>query len=71
MRQEPARHSTRKSLSLTITARSDDGSPNCCAKNFDVVTYQWQGSKFVQQSYKRVPAPPQSIEGDDKPRSLR
>ncbi len=46
-----------KSLSLTITARSDDGSPNCCAKNFDVVTYQWQGSKFVQQSYKRVPAP--------------
>jgi hypothetical protein len=60
-----------KSLSLTITARSDDGSPNCCAKNFDVVTYQWQGTKFVQQNYKRVPALPQRIDGDDKPRSLR
>jgi len=29
-----------KSLTLTITGRSDDGSPNCCAKSFDVVTYQ-------------------------------
>jgi len=48
----------KKSLTLTITGRSDDGSPNCCAKSFDVVTYQWQGDKFVQQSYKRVPAPP-------------
>ena len=47
----------KKSLTLKITGRSDDDSPNCCAKNFDVVTYQWQGSRFVKQGYKRVPAP--------------
>jgi|SRR5450631_40605 len=57
-----------KSLTLTITGRSDDGSPNCCAKNFDVVTYQWQEGQFVQGSYKRVPAPPaQRVGGDPKP----
>lgn len=43
------------SLTLTVTARSDDGSPNCCAQNFDVVTYRWLGDKFVQQNYTRVP----------------
>ena len=47
----------KKSLTLKITGRSDDDSPNCCARNFDVVKYQWQGSRFVQKSYKRVPAP--------------
>jgi len=61
-----------KSLTLIITGRSNDDSPNCCAKNFDVVTYHWQGSRFVQQSYKRIPAPaPQRVRGGDKPRSLR
>ena len=47
----------KKSLTLKITGRSDDDSPNCCAKNFDVVTYQWRGNRFVQQSYNRLPAP--------------
>lgn len=47
----------KKSFTLKITGRSNDDSPNCCAKDFDLVTYRWQGSKFVQQSYKRVPAP--------------
>jgi len=46
------------SHTLTITGRSDDDSPNCCAKNFDVVTMQWQGSKFAQNTYRRIPAPP-------------
>jgi hypothetical protein len=46
-----------KGPTLTITGRSDDGSPNCCAMTFDVVTYQWQEDKFVQQSYRRVRAP--------------
>jgi hypothetical protein len=46
-----------KSLTLTITGRSDDQSPNCCAQNFDVVTYRWQGSEFEQASYERLPAP--------------
>jgi hypothetical protein len=46
-----------KSQTLTVTGRSDDGSPHCCARNLDVVTYRWQGSKFVQGQYKRVPAP--------------
>jgi hypothetical protein len=46
------------SLLLTIIGRSNDGSPNCCAKNLDLVTYRWQGPKFVQEQYKRVPAPP-------------
>jgi hypothetical protein len=41
---------------LTIVGRSNDGSANCCPEFFDVVTYQWQGNKFVQQSYRRVPA---------------
>jgi hypothetical protein len=57
-----------KSLTLTITGRSDDGSPNCCPKSFDVVTYRWQEGHFEQRSYKRVPAPStQSVEGDTKP----
>jgi hypothetical protein len=60
-----------KALNLTITGRSDDGSPNCCAKSFDVVTYRWQGTKFVQQGYKRVPAPPPQRIGDDAPPSRR
>lgn len=51
-----------KSLILTVTGRSDDGSPNCCAKNFEVVTYRWGRSKFVQKEYKRVAAP--TPEGD-------
>jgi hypothetical protein len=46
-----------KSLTLTITGRSDDGSPNCCARNLDLVTYRWQGTEFNQASYERVPAP--------------
>jgi len=45
------------SLTLTITTRSDDGSPSCCAQNLDVVTYGWQGTEFRQTSYRRVPAP--------------
>jgi len=58
-------------LTLTIVGRSDDGSPNCCAKNFDVATYRWQGTKFVQQEYKRVSAPlPQRL-GDGEPPALR
>jgi hypothetical protein len=46
-----------KSRTLKITGRSEDDSPNCCARNLDVVTYRWEMTKFVQQSYKRVPAP--------------
>lgn len=46
-----------RSLTLTITTRSDDGSPSCCAQNLDVVTYGWQGTEFRQTSYRRVPAP--------------
>jgi hypothetical protein len=46
-----------KSLILTITGRSDDGSPNCCAENFDVVSYRWEQDKFVQIGYKRILAP--------------
>lgn len=42
---------------LTITGRSNDGSPNCCAENFDVVIYKWETDKFVQQEYKRMKAP--------------
>ena len=61
----------KKSLTLTITGRSDDGSPNCCANNFDVVTYQWQQSQFVQRSYKLVPAPPAERIGNDKPPSAQ
>jgi hypothetical protein len=45
------------SLTLTITGRSDDGSPHCCAENVDVVSYRWQQQKFIQIGYKRVPAP--------------
>jgi len=46
-----------KRLALTITGRSDDGSPNCCAMNFDIVTYEFREDKFVQRCYKRVRAP--------------
>jgi hypothetical protein len=46
-----------KSRTLRITGRSDDGSPNCCAKSFDAVTYQWQGDRFVQRDFMQVPAP--------------
>jgi hypothetical protein len=46
-----------KSLTLTITGRSDDQSPNCCAQNLDVVTYQWEANEFRQTTYQRVPAP--------------
>ena len=60
-----------KSLTLTITGRSDDGSPNCCAKSFDVVTYGWQRRKFVQRGYERVPAPPPQRIGDGKPTALQ
>jgi hypothetical protein len=43
---------------LTITGRSNEESPHCCAKSLDVVAYRWQGQEFVQSSYKRVPVPP-------------
>ncbi len=46
-----------KSLTLTITGRSDDGSPTCCVRNLDVVAYRWQETEFKQASYERVPAP--------------
>jgi hypothetical protein len=46
------------SLRLTIIGRSNDGSSNCCAKSLDLVAYRWRGRKFVQEQYKRVPAPP-------------
>ncbi len=46
-----------RAFTLTVTGRSDDGSPACCARNLDVVTYQWQGSEFKQASYERVPVP--------------
>jgi hypothetical protein len=45
-----------KTRTLKITGRTQDDSPNCCARNLDVVTYQWGKNKFVQQSYKRIPA---------------
>jgi hypothetical protein len=48
-----------KPIILTITGRSDDGSGHCCPKSLDVVTYHWQGTKFVRQDYKRVPVPEQ------------
>ena len=47
-----------KSLTLTITARTDDRSPNCCAKNLDVVRYEWRGNRFVRRTFERIPAPP-------------
>ena len=53
-----------KSLILTIIGRTDDDSPNCCAKNLDVVRYQWNGSRFTRRSFKRVAAPPADTIGD-------
>jgi len=47
----------KKSRVLSIIGRSDDGSPNCCAQNFDVVEFRWQGQKFIRQRFKRIPAP--------------
>ncbi len=46
-----------KRLTLTIVGRSDDDSADCCPKNLDVVTYRWQERAFVQDQFKRIPAP--------------
>jgi hypothetical protein len=46
-----------RALALTVTGRSDDGSPACCARSLDVVTYQWRGNEFKQASYERIPVP--------------
>ena len=42
---------------LTVTGRSNDGSPHCCPKNVDVVTYAWTPKGFVQTGRRVVPAP--------------
>lgn len=43
-------------LKLTIVGRYyDPEDAECCPKNFEVVTYGWQGHKFVQSSYERKP----------------
>jgi len=60
-----------KSLVLTVTGRSDDGSPNCCAEFFDVVTYAWAGSRFEQQGFTRVSAPPPRRIEDEMPQTVR
>ena len=59
-----------ESLTLTITGRSDDHSANCCPTSFDVVTYRWQGTKFVQTNFTRVPAPPRDRTDSDKAPSV-
>ena len=56
-----------KSLTLTVTGRTDDNSPNCCAKSLDVVRYEWRGSKFVRRTFKRIPAPPPDTLGNVSP----
>jgi hypothetical protein len=55
-----------ESLTLTITGRSDDHSANCCPTSFDVVTYRWKGTKFVQTNFTQVPAPPGERTDSDK-----
>jgi hypothetical protein len=41
---------------LTITGRSNDESPNCCAHNLDVMTFRWDGKRLVFGESTRVPA---------------
>lgn len=44
-----------ETTTLEIRGRADDGTPHCCPKFLDVVTFNWSGGRFVQKSYKRVP----------------
>jgi hypothetical protein len=44
------------SKNLIISARTDDDSPNCCAKTLDVVSYFWDKDRFKKSSFRRVPA---------------
>ncbi len=44
------------SKKLIIRARTDDDSPNCCAKTLDIVSYVWNKDKFKESGFRRVPA---------------
>jgi len=46
-----------KSKILTITGRSSEPSPNCCAKSLDVMNFEWDGQKFVFKGSNRVALP--------------
>ena len=45
-------------LTLTITGRSNEESPHCCPRSLDVITYRWEGQRFVQRGYRRIRLPP-------------
>jgi hypothetical protein len=40
--------------SLLVKGRSADGTPSCCPKHLDQVTFKWEGGRFVQQRFKRT-----------------
>ena len=44
-----------KTATLTVRARSNDDSPHCCPKSIDVVTFRWDGKKFVEKSHRTIP----------------
>ncbi len=39
---------------LTVTGRSSEPSPHCCAKSLDVMTFAWDGKKFIFKSSNRA-----------------
>jgi hypothetical protein len=40
---------------LTIVARTNENTPNCCAKHVDEVTFAWISGKFQQVRYRVMP----------------
>lgn len=40
---------------LTVKARSDDGSAHCCPEHMDVVVFRWTGKKFEIDKSETIP----------------
>jgi hypothetical protein len=44
-----------RSQVLTVKARRDDETPNCCPKTLDVMRFEWNGKEFVFRSAESEP----------------
>jgi hypothetical protein len=42
---------------LTVTGRSAEHAPNCCAKSLDVMSFEWGDDGFIFKNCKRVTLP--------------
>jgi hypothetical protein len=42
---------------LTVTGRSAESAPHCCAKSLDVMNFEWDGGKFIFKDSERVALP--------------